>query len=215
MLAEACVAVRSGALWVATNTDSTLPSPRGPLPGNGSFVEVVARTTGAAPVVAGKPEPAMHAECVRRTGAQRPIVVGDRLDTDIEGAYRVGVPSLLVFSGLATPADLLAAREDRRPTYVAADLGGLLTRHPAIDRQRNRARCGEWQVTHEDGWLRLAALHASRSGDAPTGSGLTDADFDALRALAVLAWEVGCTRTVAADEIANAVLNRLGLAGGD
>jgi len=215
MLAEACVAVRSGALWVATNTDSTLPSLRGPLPGNGSFVQVVAQTTGAVPLVAGKPEPAMHAECVRRTGAQRPIVVGDRLDTDIEGAHRVEVASLLVFSGLATPADLLAARADQRPTYVAPDLGGILTPHPAVDRHAGAARCGRWQVIHHDDALALASTAGSGSQSASYGSALTDDECNALRALAVLAWEVDCAHTVAADEPAASVLDRLGLAGGD
>ncbi len=215
MLAEACVAVRGGALWVATNTDSTLPSPRGPLPGNGSFVQVVARTTGAVPVVAGKPEPAMHAECVRRTAARRPIVVGDRLDTDIEGAHRVGVPSLLVFSGLARPADLLGARVDQRPTYVAPDLGGILTQHPAVERVAAEARCGDWRVSYDDDALRLTSLNGTPSAEAAAGSTLTEDDCDALRALAVLAWEVGCTRTEAADERARTVLKRLGLASGD
>lgn len=213
MLAEACVAVRAGALWVATNTDVTLPSARGPLPGNGSFVRVVAQTTGASPVVAGKPEPAMHAECLRRTDARRPIVVGDRLDTDIEGAYRVEVPSLLVFSGLARPADLLAAPENHRPTYLSPDLSGLLIQHPAIDQDTGQARCGAWQVTHDDGSLVLAPIGDAISPEASSGSGLTDDDCDALRALAVVAWGAGCTRTVAADERAAAVLKRLGLAG--
>ena len=55
MLLEACVAVRAGLPWVATNLDATLPTPRGPAPGNGAFVDVVRRTTGAEPEVAGKP----------------------------------------------------------------------------------------------------------------------------------------------------------------
>ena len=71
-LAEAVVAVRNGARHVATNTDATIPSPRGPLPGNGAMVGVVSAITGRRPLVTGKPDPAMHAECVRRTGARRP-----------------------------------------------------------------------------------------------------------------------------------------------
>ena len=62
--------------------------PRGIQPGNGSLCQVIAHATGQQPVVAGKPEPPLHAEAVARTGAQRPLVVGDRLDTDIEGAVR-------------------------------------------------------------------------------------------------------------------------------
>ncbi|MGI8867965.1 MAG: HAD-IIA family hydrolase, partial [Mycobacteriales bacterium] len=95
-LAEATVAVRRGAWWVATNADLTLPSPRGPLPGNGALVQVVAVASGRYPVVAGKPEPTMHREAMARAGAGRALVVGDRLDTDILGANRVGCDSLLV-----------------------------------------------------------------------------------------------------------------------
>ncbi len=86
-LAEAAVAVRGGSLWVATNVDATLPSPRGLLPGNGSLVGVVATASGQKPIVAGKPELPLHAEGVRRLHAKHPLVVGDRLDTDIEGGH--------------------------------------------------------------------------------------------------------------------------------
>lgn len=214
MLAEACVAIRAGAFWVATNTDSTLPSPRGPLPGNGSFVQVVGQTTGATPVVAGKPEPAMHTECVLRTGASRPLVVGDRLDTDIEGAQRVGVPSLLVLSGLARPADLLTASEGQRPTYLAADLGGILVPHPAVDRSGGAARCGDWAVSYHDGALALSSVRGDGGAGRPY-SGDSTQDCDALRALAVLAWEHGTVPIVAGDDPAVAELVRLGLAEGD
>ncbi|MGI8722053.1 MAG: HAD-IIA family hydrolase [Geodermatophilaceae bacterium] len=214
MLAEACVAVRAGAFWVATNTDSTLPSPRGPLPGNGSFVQVVSQTTGATPVVAGKPEPAMHAECVLRTGARRPLVVGDRLDTDIEGAQRADVPSLLVLTGVARAADLLAAPLGQRPTYLAADLGGILLSHPGIERCDGLARCENWLVGEREGSLLLTS---ARDGDGGGGSHPSDqavADCAALRAIAVLAWDVGITHTVAGDKAASGALTRLGLAAG-
>lgn len=215
MLAEACVAVRAGALWVATNTDATLPSPRGPMPGNGSFVGVVANTTGVLPVVAGKPEPAMHAECVLRTAARSPIVVGDRLDTDIEGADRAGVPSLLVLTGLTRPIDLLAAPPGQRPTYVAQDLGGLLVAHPPVDRRTGTARCGAWQVTIDDETLVLgwAPGHPGDS-TAPDAAG-SGIDCAALRGLAVMAWEAGTTRTRGSQPPASAVLRSLGLAEGD
>jgi len=215
MLADACVAVRAGAFWVATNTDATLPSPRGPLPGNGSFVAIVAQTTGVAAVVAGKPEPAMHAECVLRTGATSPLVVGDRLDTDIEGADRVGVPSLLVLSGLTRPADLLAAQPGQRPTYLAHDLGGLLAQHPAIELEAGRARCRGWKVAQEGQGLLLASFDGRyATGRAVPASGSEHA-CDALRALAVVAWESGITRTIATEPAARAMLSRLGLAAGD
>jgi HAD superfamily hydrolase (TIGR01450 family) len=131
MLDEACVAVRLGLPWVATNVDSTLPTPRGPAPGNGAFVEVVARTTGASPRVAGKPAPALLAAAVERTEAARPLFVGDRLDTDMAGARTAGMPGLHVLTGASAVVDLLSACAPRRPTYLAADLSGLLSEHRA------------------------------------------------------------------------------------
>jgi HAD superfamily hydrolase (TIGR01450 family) len=125
-LAEASVAIRGGAQWVATNTDRTLPSPRGPLPGNGSLVAALATALGRGPdLVVGKPEPTLFEQIARARGAHRPLVVGDRIDTDVEGAYRAGMDSLLVLTGVSQQADLLHAPVEQRPTYVAADLRGL------------------------------------------------------------------------------------------
>jgi HAD superfamily hydrolase (TIGR01450 family) len=126
-LAEASLAIRAGALWVATNTDRTLPSPRGPLPGNGSLVSVVATALDRRPdVVIGKPEPGLFEAAAQLTGARRPLVVGDRLDTDIAGARRAGVDSLLVLTGVSSRAELEQTPPELRPTYVADDLTGLL-----------------------------------------------------------------------------------------
>ena len=124
-LAETALAVRAGAFWVATNLDATIPTARGELPGNGSLVALVATATGRRPdAVAGKPERALHDEAVRRSGARRPLVVGDRLDTDVEGAARAGCDSLLVLTGVADEAAV--ANATTRPTYVGADLRALL-----------------------------------------------------------------------------------------
>lgn len=130
-LAEAALAVRAGAVWVATNLDATIPTPRGQLPGNGALVALVATATGRHPdAAAGKPERALHDESVRRSGARHPLVVGDRLDTDVEAAHRAGCDSLLVLTGVTDEETLLTAPPRRRPTYVGADLGALLLAHP-------------------------------------------------------------------------------------
>jgi HAD superfamily hydrolase (TIGR01450 family) len=206
-LAEAVVAVRNGARHVATNTDATIPSPRGTLPGNGAMVGVVCRVTGQQPLVTGKPDPAMHAECVRRTGAQRPLVVGDRLDTDIEGARRAGAASLLVFTGVTDPVTLLGAGPEHRPDLIAHDCGGLLVPHPAVVREGSAWRCGGWTVASAEG--RDALVLSGRDTDESDG-------LDGLRALCVAHWtrhphgsvpaEVG-----AGDDAAAAALSSWGL----
>jgi HAD superfamily hydrolase (TIGR01450 family) len=200
-LAEGAVAIRGGALWAATNLDATLPSPRGPLPGNGSMVAALAAATGRRPdIVVGKPEPVLYELSVRRRGARRPLAVGDRLDTDIEGAVRAGMPSLVVLTGIAGPADLLAAPAGQRPNYLAADLAGLLVPHPApeLAADGRRAGCGGW--------------HAGRDGtDGATLDG-SGAPLDALRALCAVAWHGTPVRTVrAASEDAAKAVQDLGL----
>ena len=126
-LAEASFAVGAGALLVATNLDLSIPTDRGIAPGNGTLVGAVVAATGIEPsVVAGKPFEPLVRESIERVGAQRPLMVGDRLDTDIEAGHRSGIPSLLVLTGVTGVADLLAAPPMRRPTYLAADLRGLV-----------------------------------------------------------------------------------------
>jgi glycerol 3-phosphatase-2 len=212
-LAEGAVAIRRGLLWVATNVDPTVPSPRGPLPGNGSLVAALRHATGAEPVVTGKPNPAMHLESVQRSGAQRPIVVGDRLDTDVEGANAAGCPSLLVFTGVTSAPDLLAAAADMRPTYVAPGAEGLLAAHHAPSLSGGVARCGDWQVRESGGELTLEHT-------AETGLPTSDDGLDPLRALCALAWsladgaEAGRAsdwRVHGVDEMATEAVRGLGL----
>ncbi|WP_225076018.1 HAD-IIA family hydrolase [Streptomyces sp. CoT10] len=173
--AEACYAIARGVPWFASNTDLTIPGARGIAPGNGAAVEVVRIATGAKPQVAGKPLPPMHRETILRTGAERPLVVGDRLDTDIEGAFNGGVDSLLVLTGVTDGAKLLAAPPRHRPTYVDADLRGLLTGQPEITREGDGFRCGGWTATADTG------LELNGDGEA----------LDGLRALCAAAWTAG------------------------
>jgi len=196
LLAEGALAVRAGAWFVASNADATLPTGRGLQPGNGSLLQVIETATGAKPVVAGKPEPPLHAESVARTGAKRPLVVGDRLDTDIEGACRVGADSMLVLTGVSKPADAVLAPPNQRPTYLAHDLSGLLEPHPAVTATDDEFRCGGWTA-------RRRRVQATQDGNADrlelAGGG---AAIDGLRALCAAAWSGGA---VAADSVAHAV----------
>lgn len=194
-LAEAALAVRAGAIFVASNLDATVPTERGLLPGNGALVSVICTATGRRPVEAGKPERALHQESIRRSGAQRPLIVGDRLDTDIEAGVRWGTPSLLVFTGVTDPADLLVADEVHRPSFLARNLVGLLSAHPSVTPDGDSWRCGQWRAVAEGGVLRLAAAdgdHArQRAGRevADLVERLTDDGLDGLRAAAVAAWQ--------------------------
>ena len=172
-LSEATVALRAGALWVVGNTDSTFPSPRGLLPGNGAFVTLLQDLTGLHPVVAGKPDPALHGESVARVQAVRPLVVGDRLETDVLGAVRGGADSLLVLTGVTDVRALLAAPPGSRPTYVSTDLRGLGLAHPTVVVDGGRATC--------------RAATATLDGRAVTVDATGD---DALRAEVALTWAV-------------------------
>jgi HAD superfamily hydrolase (TIGR01450 family) len=150
-LAEAALAIRAGALWVAANRDATMPTPRGQVPGTGALVALLVEATGQTPIVAGKPELALHREAVARVGAQRPLVVGDRLDTDIAGATAVGCDSLLVLTGVTSLADLRAAPPGLRPTYLSADLSGLLRSHPHVVVSGAGAQCARLDDDVDDG----------------------------------------------------------------
>lgn len=229
LLAEGAVALNHGAKWVATNGDPTVPSPRGPLPGNGSLVAALRFATGRQPVVTGKPDPTMHRETVIRTGARRPMVVGDRLDTDIEGANAVGCDSLLVFTGVTTAADLLQATDVLRPTFIAADVSGLLERHAAPTTSDDGSTCGQWSVRRDGPRLELSSLLGQhedpprhRDAAALDRAALDRAALDAVRALCAAWWAagnsaaqaLGTAPTVTGQDVrATNVLSRLKLSG--
>ncbi len=132
LLAEGAYAVATGLPWVASNLDLTIPTGRGTAPGNGTLVNVVATAVGRRPdIVAGKPFRPLFDETVRRIASTRPLVVGDRLDTDIEGAVTCGADSLLVMTGVTDVSALCRAEPSRRPTYVAWAMDGLMRPHHA------------------------------------------------------------------------------------
>ena len=143
-LAEAALAIRGGALWVAANVDLTLPSERGLLPGNGSMVAALRAATDKEPQVAGKPGPTLLTDALSRGDFRRPLVIGDRLDTDIAGANAAKLPSLLVLSGVSTARDAVHAAIGQRHTYIAQDLRGI---HRTPD---------ELKIGPQSGWRAIA-----------------------------------------------------------
>jgi glycerol-1-phosphatase len=124
-LAEAALAIRAGALWVAANVDATLPTERGLLPGNGSMVAALKTATDAEPQVAGKPAPTLMTDALARGDFRAPLVVGDRLDTDIAGANAADLPSLMVLTGVSSARDAVHAVSEQRATYIGYDLRSL------------------------------------------------------------------------------------------
>lgn len=172
-LAEAGLTIRSGALWVAANVDKTLPSERGLLPGNGSMVAALRTATDRDPQVAGKPAPALMADALSRGDFRTPLVVGDRLDTDIAGANAAQLPSLMVLCGVNTAADAIWAAPQERPDYIGEDLRALT------------ADAGALRVAPHPGWrvdLEEGVVTVRSTGDDP-GDALA-----VVRAIAAAVW---------------------------
>ena len=153
---QGAMLVRSGLPWVASNTDMTIPTADGVCPGNGALVKLVAEFAEREPQVAGKPMPPLFEETLERVGGSRPLVVGDRLDTDIEGAVTMGWDSLLVLTGVTGLEELVRAPAEQRPTYVAPDLAALAEVQKAPSLSEGAAVLGGWSASVKDGVLEVA-----------------------------------------------------------
>ena len=127
-LNEGCFAVQSGATWYACNDDLNRPSAEGLAIGMGGILKAMSEALpGLKPIMGGKPARPLLDETLIRLGGTRPLFVGDRLDTDIEGANNAGWDSLFVLTGSHTMADLAAAPPNQHPTYIGDDLSVLLS----------------------------------------------------------------------------------------
>ncbi|MET4782038.1 glycerol 3-phosphatase-2 [Glaciihabitans sp. UYNi722] len=182
-LAEASFALQEDIPWVATNTDWTIPQARGVAPGNGTLVSAVHAAVGRLPVVAGKPEAAIFEEAVRRFGASKALFLGDRLDTDILGANRAGIDSVLVLTGIDRAKQALAADKNSRPTYILDDLRQLHEPYPAT-KVSNDDATGDRIVSVGSSAVRVAgnAVTVERAGEHPV---------NLLRAAASAIWNSG------------------------
>ncbi len=145
-LAEAAFAIQAGAVWVATNSDWTLPQERGLAPGNGTLVSAVHTAVGQLPIVAGKPEPAIFLTALKQFETQAALFVGDRIDTDITGANRAQIDCALVMTGVSTRKELLAAKPEGRPNYILEDLSDLLTEYESPKQTKRGFACGSAEV---------------------------------------------------------------------
>jgi HAD superfamily hydrolase (TIGR01450 family) len=196
-LCEAALAIRAGALWVAANVDRTLPSERGLLPGNGSMVAALRTATDSEPQVAGKPAPTLMNDALARGEFGSPLVIGDRLDTDIEGANAAGLPSLMVLTGVNNAADMVHAAAGSRPDFVSEDLRSL---HTDADLLRIAAHPA-WQIDADGSTITVRATGAD-AGD----------PLSIVRSCAFAAWAtVGSVAIAAGDDTARAALQRWSL----
>ena len=151
ILEFAASVLRTGVPWVATNMDMTIPTPTGVAPGNGTVITALGETVNRTPtLVAGKPETPLMQQSIDRTYAKRPLVVGDRLDTDIHGANNVGIDSLLVLSGVTTIEEILQAPIELRPTYLAWDASAVLIPQNGTETKDQITTCGGWKVASGD-----------------------------------------------------------------
>jgi HAD superfamily hydrolase (TIGR01450 family) len=200
-LAEAALAIRSGALWVATNLDATLPTERGLLPGNGSLVAALRTATGTAPLVAGKPAPVLMYDALARGDFRTPLVVGDRLDTDIAGANAADLPSLMVLTGVNSARDAVFAVPEERPTFIGGDLRSLLDAADTLAVAAHPA----WKTEVGAGVVTVTATGQDAGADG----------LSIVRAVARAIWDVPAADTppalVAGDDVARAQLQRWSL----
>lgn len=181
-LAEAAYALalpeeEGGIPWIATNTDWTIPQARGIAPGNGTLVSAVHTAVGRLATIAGKPEVPIFEEAVARFGARHPLFLGDRLDTDVLGANRAGIPSALVLTGIDRPKHVLAAPAGSQPTFILSDLRELHDPYPRVE-------------TH-DGVVRVRGASVRIDGPDVRIVAAGDRQIDLLRAGAAAIWATG------------------------
>lgn len=178
-LAEAAYAIEQGAWHVASNLDLSLPTARGFAPGNGSLVMAVRSATGVVPDSAGKPSPAMYRMALERVGGRAPLVIGDRLDTDLAGARAGEFAGLHVLTGVSSARDDVLAVAGERPHFIGADLRSLLVAHPRPDRVAE----GWWACRQAAARVVDGRLELHRS----SGTSV-EAQVDVVRAACAAAW---------------------------
>jgi NagD protein len=118
--------IGAGARFIATNPDPTGPSPAGPIPATGSIAALISRATGVDPYFVGKPNPLMMRSALNRLDghSDSATIVGDRMDTDVVAGIEAGLETILVLSGVTTPAE--AERFPYRPSRVLPSVADLV-----------------------------------------------------------------------------------------
>ncbi|MGA4668181.1 HAD-IIA family hydrolase [Propionibacteriaceae bacterium Y1923] len=189
-LEDAGHAIQHGARWFVSNTDQNRPTNKGLVPGAGPMVDVVRSAVDVEPTIAGKPYPPLMQETVIRLGAERPLFVGDRIDTDIMGAVGVGIDSLFVFTGAHGKQDLLTAGPDGRPTHIGHDLAAMLAPAREATVSEGQAVVGQATARVVNGVVNLDGVPADREGQ-----------LDALWAVLQLVWQQEADGQAAVDQL--------------
>lgn len=184
-LAEAAFALqtpidRGGIPWVATNMDWTIPVEGGIAPGNGTLVSAVHTAVSRLPEVAGKPERPIFQLAKERFGAKNPLMIGDRLDTDIEGANKAKLRTLHVMTGVDGAKQLLSAPKMRRPDFIVEDLRDLDTEYE-VPRETLETSTG-------DVFFEVGKAAVKRSGNKVDIVRQGDRHVDTVRAACVAIW---------------------------
>ena len=174
-LSEGALAIQRGANYVASNLDTTLPTERGFMVGNGSMVAAVVSATGVQPSSAGKPGAEMFRVAADRLNSERPLVVGDRLNTDIAGGIAAGYDTLCTVTGVSGHRELLST--PHRPTFIAANM---------------RDHLEGWSAKVSTGVETIGAGSGKVTVSVSSGESSSDATLIAAEAVAVaapLVWE--------------------------
>lgn len=140
-LAEASYSIANGAKWVATNQDWTIPREKGIAPGNGTLVSAVHTAVGQLPIVAGKPEPAIYKTAFEHFGSKKAIFIGDRIDTDIRGANRAEIDSVLVMTGITSRKEALGLKQEDRPGFIIETMAELLAEYDQPKKTKRGFAC--------------------------------------------------------------------------
>lgn len=184
-LDQGALALQRGARWFVTNTDSTRPDRDGIVPGAGTQVAAVRATTDRDPdSIVGKPHRPLMVEAMRRSGAKRPVFIGDRIDTDIMGAHALGIDSFMVFTGAHGVRDLCLAPANGRPTAIGWNVESLFEPRRIATAAGGVIHCGEATISPD------AAGRCQIGGDLSTMT----AQLDAAWALAAAMWSGAVSR---------------------
>jgi HAD superfamily hydrolase (TIGR01450 family) len=126
--------VRHGARFIATNRDPVYPTERGMRPGAGSIVAAVEAGAEIVPVSIGKPAPLLLEMAARAAGipVRDAVMIGDGIATDLAAAIAIGIPCILMLTGISSRADVDALPAERRPAALAVDAAGLAAALDAI-----------------------------------------------------------------------------------